>query len=110
MTLLQQMDQERLERREALRLEMRSRLKSVLRRLIPADRVVVFGSLIRPSHFHEASDIDVALEVESEKIGLYQLIGLLAEEMGRPVDVVLLSECRFRDRIEREGEVWTLAD
>jgi len=34
---------------------------------------------------------------------------LLAEEMGRPVDIILLSECRFRDRIAREGEIWMLA-
>ena len=42
-------------------------------------------------------------------MSLYQFTALLAEEMGRRVDIVLLPECRFRERIEREGETWTLA-
>ena len=85
---------------------MRARLRSVLRQLVPADQVVVFGSLAKPHRFTRASDIDIALETEPAEMSLYQLTALLAEEMGRPVDIVLLSECRFRSRIEREGEIW----
>jgi len=109
MTLLQYLNRERAERREALRLEVRQQLKDVLRELAPADEVVVFGSLAKSYHFTETSDIDLALATEPAGMSLYQLTGLLAEQMGRPVDVVLLSECRFRDRIAREGELWTLA-
>jgi hypothetical protein len=36
----------------------------------------------------------------------YQLTSLLAEHMGRKVDVVLLPETRLRDKILREGEIW----
>ena len=43
-------------------------------------------------------------------MSLYQLTSLLAERMGRRVDVVLLPESRLRDKIVREGEAWTLPD
>ena len=108
-TLLQQLSRQRAEHHETLRLEVRQRLKNVLRQLAPADQVVVFGSLARPYRFTDTSDIDIALKTEPSGMTLYQLTGLLAEQMGRPVDVILLSECRFRDRIAREGETWTLA-
>jgi predicted nucleotidyltransferase len=106
MTLLQQVNRERCERNEALRAEVREQLRSVLHQLVPVDRVVVFGSLTKPHRFTDTSDIDIALWSEPAGTSLYQLTALLAEEMGRPVDIILLSECRFRDRIEREGEVW----
>ena len=109
MTLLQQLIRERAERREALRLEVRRHLRRVLCQLAPADQVVVFGSLAKPFHFHETSDIDLAMAAEPAGMSLYQLTALLAEEMGRQVDIVLLPECRFRERIATEGETWTLA-
>lgn len=109
MTQLQQLNHERAERNEALRVEVRERLRSVLRQLVPLDQVVVFGSLTKPHRFTDTSDIDIALETEPAETSLYQLTALLAEEMGRPVDIVLLSECRFRDRIACEGEIWKLA-
>ena len=67
----------------------------------------MFGSLIKPGRFSEESDADIALEKEPAAISLYQLTSRLAEFLGRSVDVVLLPECRFRERILREGEVWT---
>ena len=110
MTLLQQIHARRAERNEALRLETRERLRHVLQRLVPVDHVLVFGSLTKPHRFTDTSDIDIALETEPAETSLYKLTPLLAEEMGRPVDVLLLSECRFRDRVAREGEIWMLAD
>jgi predicted nucleotidyltransferase len=110
MTLLQQMEAERLQNRERLRLEMRRELRRALGELVPARKVIVFGSLTRRRRFSETSDIDVALESEPAGLGLYQLTSLLAERLGRRVDVVLLPECRFRDKILREGETWTLPD
>jgi len=109
MTQLQQLNRERAERNEALRIEVRERLRSVLRQLVPVDPVVVFGTLTKPHRFTNTSDIDIALETEPAETSLYQLTALLAEEMGRPVDIILLSECRFRGRIAREGEIWMRA-
>jgi uncharacterized protein len=108
MTQLQQLNRERAERDEALRLQVREQLRSVLRQLLPVDQVVVFGSLTKPHRFTEASDIDIALETEPAESSLYQITAVLSEEMGRPVDIILLSECRFRDRIASEGEIWML--
>jgi len=109
MTQLQQRNSDRAERNEALRLQVRERLRIVLRQLLPVDQVVIFGSLTKPHRFTDTSDIDIALETEPAETSLYQLTALLAEEMGRPVDILLLSECRFRSRIAREGERWMLA-
>ncbi len=108
MTLLEQMRRQRLEKRERDRDETRRRLRDVLARLLPGCRVFVFGSLSKPEKFTEFSDIDLALESEPATMTVYQLISLLSEELGRSVDVVLLEECRFKEKILREGELWTL--
>lgn len=108
MTLLQRMDLERRERRERLRLETKQQLRTALADLLPDQQVIVFGSLVKPGKFSETSDVDVALTTEPPGMSMYQLISLLAERLGRSVDVLLLSECRFRDKILREGETWTL--
>jgi hypothetical protein len=36
-----------------------------------------------------------------------RLTSELMERMDRPVDVLLLSRRRFREKILREGEIWT---
>jgi predicted nucleotidyltransferase len=108
MTVLQQMEAERLQNRERLRLEMRRELHLALGELVPARKVIVFGSLVKQGRFTENSDIDVAFESEPACLSRYQLTSLLAERLGRKVDMVLLPECRFRDKILREGEAWTL--
>ena len=110
MTLLQQMDAERYRRREVLRGDVRQRLHAALTELAPVQTVIVFGSLAKPGRFSETSDVDVALWTEPAGMTTDLLTSLLAERVGRPVDVVLLSECRFRDRILREGETWTRLD
>lgn len=108
MTLLQKRDAARRERRLQAREEVRAGLRQALRDLIPGERVIVFGSLTQPGVFNDASDIDLALEHEPHAISRGCLMVELVERMHRNVDVVLLSECRFRDKILREGEVWTL--
>ena len=108
MTLLQQITRERLENRERRRGEVLELLKEVLRLTIPGERVFVFGSLNSPGRFTDESDIDLALESEPSGMTVYQLIALLSERMGRRVDVVQLDECRFKEKILREGKSWTL--
>jgi predicted nucleotidyltransferase len=109
-TLLQQRDSERYLGRERMREEMRQRLRRALVELAPAPTAIVFGSLVKPGRFSETSDVDVALTSEPAEMTTGLLSSLLAERLGRQVDVVLLFECRFRDRILREGETWTLSD
>jgi predicted nucleotidyltransferase len=106
-TLLKRMADARAARREELRLKTRVCLARALRELLPGQRVLVFGSVTVPHQFREDSDVDIALETELGEMSLFALAGELEERLGRPVDVVLLERCRFREKIQREGEVWT---
>ena len=93
---------------EALRLHVRKALRGHLSALLPDTTVIVFGSLTRPNAFHSRSDIDLALECEPATITRYGLTSELMERMGRPADVILLSESRLAEKIRREGETWTV--
>ena len=106
-TLLQRRDLARAERRRELYDETRRRLRESLADLVPGQRILVFGSLTKPGVFNEASDVDLALETEPSGTTSGRLMSELTERLGRPVDVILLPHCRFRDRIVREGETWS---
>lgn len=105
-TRLAQLAERRFAQREAERAATRTQLRTALAAAgaLPA---WVFGSLTRAGRFHPDSDVDVALAQLPEGWSLYGLTAWLAEKLGRPVDVVLLTECRFHNVIEREGELWT---
>lgn len=107
MTLLQKRDAARRQRRLEIFAETRRRLQSALRELIPGQRVIVFGSLTKPGVFNDRSDVDLALETEPARMSAERLVSELMERLHRPVDVLLLNRCRFRDKILREGEAWT---
>ncbi len=104
--LLQKRDAARRDADEALRLRVRKALRSHLSALLSGSTVIVFGSLTRPHSFHSQSDIDLALKCEPHGITRYGLTSELMERMGRPADVILLSESRLADKILREGEPW----
>ena len=104
--LLQKRDEQRIQRREELRLEVRRQLRDALCELIPGQQVLLFGSITRPYQFHGASDIDIAF-LQEPSASRYGLQSRIEERIGWPVDLVVLSECRFRRKIEREGETWT---
>jgi predicted nucleotidyltransferase len=106
MTLVQQRDRARQQRRLEVYTETRRRLRTALAELVPGWPVIVFGSLTRPGVFHERSDVDLALEAEPAGVDAWKLASGLMERLGRPVDVVLLGRCRFREKILREGERW----
>ena len=110
MTLLMRMESERQEQCELLRHATRRQLLEILRELQPADKVIVFGSLTRAGRFSETSDVDFALEAEPKAMSLYQLTSVVAERLGRRVDVVNLAETRLANKIRREGETWMLQD
>jgi predicted nucleotidyltransferase len=107
-TLLQKMNEERAARTERQRLTVREELRSALRDILPGVSVTVFGSLTQAGRFTDVSDVDLALATEPQGMSVYQLIAQLSERLGRRVDVLLLSESRLRDKILREGEIWTL--
>ena len=104
--LLKRRDERHWRLREELRQKVRQELRSALHRLIPGVNIFLFGSLTRSHGFHATSDIDIALTKDPEE-SRYRLQVKLEEMLRRPVDLILLSECRFRDKIEREGQQWT---
>ena len=107
-TLLFRRDEARRARRLALHAQVMADVRAALRELMPGSRVWIFGSLTQPGRFNDASDVDIALEVEPDSMSMGRLSSELAERLGRPVDIVQLDGCRFRDKILREGELWTL--
>lgn len=63
--------------------------------------VYLTGSLLQPGKFYEFSDIDIA--VEGLKEPYFQILRELEEILDRPVDIVELECCRFRQSIEAQG-------
>lgn len=108
MTLLQTRDLARRQRRLKVQADTRRDLRAALAHLIPGSRVILFGSVTKPGVFNDRSDIDLALESEPPGVDVVHLTAELMERLGRPVDVVLLAKCRFRQKILREGELWTV--
>ena len=105
--LLKRREQRRWQRREELRQRVRQKLKVALHQLAPGERILLFGSVTRPKAFHQRSDVDIAFFEEPKRSSRYRLQAQLEEMIQHPVDLVVLSECRFREKIEREGEAWT---
>ena len=87
--------------------DTRRRLRAAFADLIPGHKVILFGSLTKPGVFNDRSDLDLALETEPPQMDHWKLKSELMERLERPVDIVRLDKCRFRDKIMREGEVWT---
>ena len=107
MTLLQKRDAARHRRRLAALADTRRRLRAALAELMPGRQVIVFGSLTKPGVFNARSDVDLALVGPASGLDSLKLTSELMERLGRPVDVVALDRCRFREKIQREGELWT---
>ncbi len=69
--------------------------------------MILFGSLTKRGIFNDASDVDLALEGELLSLSTAELMAELSERLHRRVDILFLGGCRFREKIQREGEVWT---
>ncbi len=108
MTLLQRRDLARRRRRFEVYLDTRARLRAALAQLMPGNKVIVFGSLTRPGVFNDRSDVDLALPGSPPPVDPLELTAHLMERLARPVDVVRLDQCRFRQKIRLEGEEWTI--
>ncbi|MCX5973205.1 MAG: nucleotidyltransferase domain-containing protein [Coprothermobacterota bacterium] len=107
MTILQRIAQETKVRDERLRLETVKALRNALAQILPGQVVYVFGSLIQPYRFRQASDVDVAFADLPPGLSIYRVQAELEEALKRSVDVLLLPETRFRQTIENEGGQWT---
>lgn len=106
--LLQRDEQLRRDRRQLWE-DTRSRLRESLQQRIPGHRVWLFGSITQADRFNGASDVDLALEHEPSGYTSHGLGSWLEQDLGRPVDIVVLSKTRLRDKILTEGEPWILS-
>lgn len=102
-----EIEQQRLERRERLRNQVRLDVRTALDKFLPGEDVILFGSIISPYHFHDRSDVDIALYHAPVGRSIYGLVAQLDEYLGRAVDLVVLDETRLKEKILTTGEVWT---
>lgn len=83
-------DQERQAEREALRLEVLEKARSVIRRLAPAfppiRAVYLFGSLLQPGRFRPESDVDIAVDCDDIEVET-PFARALEEVLKRDVDL-----------------------
>ncbi len=66
----------------------------------------IFGSLTRPGGFRADSDVDLTVELV-DLSRFFELSGRLSAILQREIDLVILQECHFADKIRREGIKWT---
>jgi hypothetical protein len=64
--------------------------------------------LLRIDHESVVFTNGQALETAPVRPNLLALMGLLRESLGREVDIALLGETRLKEKIIREGELWTV--
>jgi uncharacterized protein len=103
------------ERREQWEQDRQALLADALRLLIglagqfDLRHAYLFGSLVQPGRFTEASDVDMAVAgLPADQF--FALSAVLSAALGRDVDLVMLERCHFADKIRREGLLWTAPD
>jgi len=98
----------RRERNEASRLAVLNQVKDWLAskgKDYGIHQAYIFGSVVRPYHFTEQSDVDVAVDSVLSEYFFDAMAGL-SEAIGREVDLVDLSKCHFAERIRQRGLLW----
>jgi predicted nucleotidyltransferase len=98
---------ERKPEREKFRLQVRKRLKKALHKLVPGERIFLYGPVTRPSALHPTSDVNIAFVREPPGYSLDELKARLEKMIKHPVHLVVLWHPRQRRRIEHQGEAWT---
>jgi len=80
---------------------------SVLSEKYSWNGIFIFGSVAREGAFHENSDVDIGIE-GLDPLQHHEFVGELSRLLERDVDVVLLEECGFGDRIKEKGLKWLM--
>lgn len=107
-SLLNQLIQQRRDRQEQERQVIVQKVKQWLNTYgaeYGITHAFIFGSVSRPGHFHEGSDVDIAVEsIAGDRY--FMAISLLSSWLKRDVDLIELSQCPFQHRIRETGIVW----
>lgn len=106
MWLLRQEDERRRKQDAASADRCKTQLRAALAEHVPGTAVWLYGSLVKPGHFREWSDVDLAFESLPTGMTLEYLQSLLTADVGREVDVCMLGRTRLQPMIESEGERW----
>lgn len=101
----QRMRHKRLDERHAHAWDVARQAARLLRDAFGATRVVVFGSLLERSLFHERSDVDLAAWGISEERYLSAVSRLLSLDSQVDIDLIRVEEAteRLLSVIEQEG-------
>jgi hypothetical protein len=94
--------------REKLRRETIQKLKHAVPRLAKSygiDRVVAFGSAIKPGRFHERSDVDVAVSGLANE-DYFSFMSALSNAIKRDVDVVQIEEDETKKLLRKSSLIW----
>ncbi|MGO8881869.1 MAG: nucleotidyltransferase family protein [Desulfomonilaceae bacterium] len=68
-------------------------------------KAFIFGSVTREGAFNDGSDVDIGIE-GLDPLDHYAFVAAISGLLERDVDVVLLEECGFADRIKEKGLKW----
>jgi len=90
--------------RERLRLKVLSSVKEKFRDILPDSGIEVYliGSIIRPYHFSEYSDIDIVLK--NFKGDIYEIQKEIESQTDRDVDLIIYERSTFKELIDQYGE------
>jgi predicted nucleotidyltransferase len=94
------------EDREKLRQAVLVRLDEALKALSEKYRwhkVFIFGSVILEGAFYEKSDVDIGIE-GLNPLDHYAFVADISSLLERDVDVVLLEECGFAEKIKKKSQ------
>ncbi len=98
--------------RERLRLASIEKAKKILKEMsksISFEKAYLFGTITKPYRFSEESDIDIAF-VGLKDEDFFSALAYLSRNLGRDVDILQLEKHRLREKIIKEGIVWTRQD
>ena len=96
--------------REKLRQTVLVRLDEALKVLSEKyswEEIFIFGSMTCKGAFHDGSDVDVGIE-GLNPLDHYAFVADISSLLERDVDVVILEECGFADRIKEKGQKWPM--
>lgn len=77
-----------------------------LSKKIAFEEAYLFGSITKPYHFSDRSDIDVGF-IGLKDENFFRAMAVLSNELGKEVEVVQLEGHRMAEKIKREGIRWT---
>lgn len=108
LSLWERLQEERLAQKERERGEVLAKATLLLKAYFSRKkvlRVYLVGSLTREGQFSRSSDIDVAVLGLQEDY--FRTLTDLEELLDRPIDLIELEACPFREDVERRGlRIW----